>query len=132
MIAKNDIVMLLFTGWCSWQCRDKDNATAGYDSKEAYMRALAFMGLEDLQRRDAVREGDATAIDVDLRISMMAFHRFKHTTYLKIGHQLLAGEKKIILMLVSTLSRTGMIQPTHDLIHLGHNFFLNEYIVVVN
>ena len=69
--------------------------TASYDSKEAYMRALAFLGLDDLQRRDAVREGDAQAMEADVRMSMMAYHKFRHTTYLKISHHLLSGKKEI-------------------------------------
>ena len=57
------------------------------------MRALAFMWLDDLQRRDAVREGDAEAMEADVRISMLAYHKFRHSTYLKISHHLLAGKK---------------------------------------
>ena len=57
------------------------------------MRALAFMGLDDLQRKDAVSEGDAEAMEGDVRMSMMAYHKFGHETYLQISHHLLSGKR---------------------------------------
>ena len=83
--------------YCSPDCQSKsrNGQRDKRDSKNAYVRALTFMGLMDLVRLDAVRENDGLAMMSHWRMDMLQFHNRHHPKYVLLAHRLLAGNNLI-------------------------------------
>lgn len=60
------------------------------DHKYNYTRAITWIGLNLLCRRDAVREADGEAMMTHWRFDLIHFFRSKHPKYLILAHRLIA------------------------------------------
>jgi hypothetical protein len=53
--------------------------------------SLLWRGLNDMARRDAIREADGEAMIHFWRVDMLDFWSKNHNKYLILGHRLIAG-----------------------------------------
>ena len=69
----------------------KSNVPKIYHKLE-YSCSVVWLGLNDMARRDTVREADGEAIMRHWKLDMPQYWTYNHNKYLIIGHRMLAGK----------------------------------------
>ena len=96
MLSKNSFVSQKENGSVHPTARDQQESQMNKYTTNEYSCSVVWLRLNDMARRDAVREADGEAIMRHWNIDMPQYWTYNHNKYLIIGHRILAGKYKHI------------------------------------
>lgn len=99
--------------WCSDPCKTKKakknrKADKKPDYINSHSKALLWRGLNDLVRRDAVRENDGESMVAFWKIDLVEFSQKNHYKYSILAHRLIAGLIQDIFLCLCRFSKKAV------------------------